>query len=400
MEDTFITPELSFLLEAFHRVILVPSRVEGRRATVPDGIHVDETLAEALADTSAGELFGRGAISRLTWQELVERPTLIAQGRALRRLIGSSARSEIARRWLLDLVTSGPSLASYVAYSFWCNYIATGLALAKLSAPALVAVSRAHGIDLYPDRHEPPYLPSRTFTYRGLDALFPDSESGAGYIRRHYPEVASKTHVARMGVSDPGFIARASAPGRLSVVSCSLVVPVKRVDLIAEAVASAARTRPDIQFEWYHYGEGPLAASIESLATSILPPNVRARFPGYPGADALMHFYRTQPVDVFVNASSSEGTPVSVMEAISCGIPVVATAVGGNTEIVSDANGAVVPADASAEEIGNALLRVGGQGEEKARKRDGSRAVWSAKYHAVTNFREFADTLRRLRGVK
>ncbi len=43
----------------------------------------------------------------------------------------------------------------------------------------------------------------------------------------------------------------------------------------------------------------------------------------------VFQFYRDNKVDLFVNASTSEGLPVSIMEAISFGIPSIATNVGG-----------------------------------------------------------------------
>jgi colanic acid/amylovoran biosynthesis glycosyltransferase len=400
VEDSFIKPELPYLREVFGRVVLVPSRCEGDRSEVPERVQVDESLARQMKEASARGLVVRGLRSRLTRQDVWEHPTLLVQPKAIRLLIASSARAEVARRWLLEfLARSDQSIDAHVAYSFWCNHIATGLALAKLDAPKLIAISRAHGVDLYPQRHSPSYLPSRSFTYRLLDGVFPDSELGTQYLTTTYPFAASKSAVARMGVDDPGFASHPSPPGQLSVVSCSFVVPVKRVDLIAKAVASAARARPDLHVEWHHFGEGPLLSYVERLAQSILPTNATARFPGYPGIDALMDFYRVHPIDVFVNSSSSEGTPVAVMEAISCELPVVATAVGGNSEIVSEANGVLLPPDASEEQIGAALLMLGADRGLNAARRIGSRAVWRRKYNASVNYREFARKLSNLRAA-
>jgi glycosyltransferase involved in cell wall biosynthesis len=53
-----------------------------------------------------------------------------------------------------------------------------------------------------------------------------------------------------------------------------------------------------------------------------------------------------QQASVGVLASKSEGMPVSLMEAAACGVPVVATAVGGVPELVIDGEtGILVPAD-------------------------------------------------------
>lgn len=49
------------------------------------------------------------------------------------------------------------------------------------------------------------------------------------------------------------------------------------------------------------------------------------------GNQLVYDFYRNNDVDVFVNLSESEGIPVSIIETISFGVPVVATDVGGNS---------------------------------------------------------------------
>jgi glycosyltransferase involved in cell wall biosynthesis len=203
-----------------------------------------------------------------------------------------------------------------------------------------------------------------------------------------------------MGVADPGFIASESAPGTISLVSCSLLVGIKRIDLMVKGVADAARRRPEINFVWHHFGEGELRPSLESLAKAELPSNVDWRFPGYPGPEELLTFYRESPVDVFMNTSASEGTSVAMMEAISCGLPVLATSVGGNPEIVSAANGILVGENPTPGEIGEALLRLEEDRAALRLMRTASREVWVRKYDAAVTYGEFAKRLVDLRRAR
>jgi glycosyltransferase involved in cell wall biosynthesis len=127
-----------------------------------------------------------------------------------------------------------------------------------------------------------------------------------------------------------------------------------------------------------------------------MPSNVTASLPGYPGLDEVMRFYRREPVDVFVNASSSEGTPVAVMEALSCGIPILATAVGGNPELVAKGNGVLVDPGSSPQQLGDALSRLVQDGEQTPMGHL-SFELWRERYDASRNYEDFADSLTRMR---
>jgi glycosyltransferase involved in cell wall biosynthesis len=114
------------------------------------------------------------------------------------------------------------------------------------------------------------------------------------------------------------------------------LVPIKRVDrairAIAQARAAGARVRLAV------VGDGNLRPELEQLAES-LNLNGHVRFLGYRSAPEEV----TAGCDAALLTSDNEGTPVALIEAAATGRPVVATAVGGVPEVISDA-GLLVPA--------------------------------------------------------
>ena len=89
-----------------------------------------------------------------------------------------------------------------------------------------------------------------------------------------------------------------------------------------------------VKTEWkgvklFIVGDGQLRASLEELRQKLgLMDDII--FAGH--TDTVLPYY--QEAGIFVLPSFSEGLPLSLLEAMSCGLPVVATIVGGNAEIV------------------------------------------------------------------
>lgn len=286
-------------------------------------------------------------------------------------------------------------------YSYWFDDLAFGLGLIKKMNPQLLLVSRAHGYDIYEEMYFPYYWPLRESTLSLLDKLFPASHNGRDYFQNRFPGFPDLFETAHLGVEDPGFIAKPSVDSVLRIVSCAYIVPLKRIGLLLEGIACAARMRPDLKFEWRHFGEGRKRKKLLNAVRKKFPPNAKGYLPGYVPNQEIFRYYRENPVDMFVNLSTTEGgAPVSIMEAISCGIPVIATNVGGNPEIVTSRNGFLLSPDPAPEEIALALLQMCDNLKMVNKMREESRKVWQESYNASDNFRHFAERLKSLREDK
>ena len=173
------------------------------------------------------------------------------------------------------------------------------------------------------------------------------------------------------------------------ICSCSNLIPVKRVDKIIEVI-SHLQTK---NIRWVHFGDGPLRAELEAMAASKLQ-NVEFEFCGIVANDKILDFYAKNPVDLFINLSDSEGIPVSIMEALSAGIPVVATDVGGTAEAVNNKNGFLIPADFNSADVAQTITNyLNLNSAQQQQYRQNAYAFWKENFEAGKNYEEFAEML-------
>lgn len=247
-------------------------------------------------------------------------------------------------------------------------------------------ISRFHGDwDLWRDGGViETYSPRRKDLVNSLDCAIAISNKGNDFLKEHYPSVNVRTF--RLGSEDHG-CSRKSKDGYYRVLSCSSVYPLKRVDLIYKCVRELASNRKKVI--WTHIGDGPSFDELREICTPDLSCEFQVFFTGRLSHDKVLDYYKKNNVDAFINLSTNEGIPVSVMEAISFNVPVVATNVGATQEIVTSNTGVLVPADPTLEEVVDALLSL--QNRE-LRPRD----FWNDNFNAEKNYHEFSCYLKSL----
>lgn len=115
------------------------------------------------------------------------------------------------------------------------------------------------------------------------------------------------------------------------------LVEEKGIDLLLRAWAGVVQREPDAHL--LIVGDGDERSHLEKL-TEQLNLNRHVRFTGAV-TDTTPYL---QACDVYVQPSFTEGLPIAVLEAMACGLPILATAVGGVTDLIRDGqNGLVIP---------------------------------------------------------
>ena len=274
-----------------------------------------------------------------------------------------------------------------VFYSYWFNIWAFLLSVLKSQNKEMKIITRAHGGDLYEERRGPNgYFSFRSFQMRMFNRVAVVSEYGKLYLQNKYPEYKDKIELSRCGVLNQG-----SNPipdqSLFRIVSCSSLIPLKRVNLIIEVLMHVR-----FKVEWVHFGGGELLNPIEEQAKE-LPSNVTCFFKGHVDKTEIIDFYKNNPVDLFIHLSETEGLPFSIMEAISFGIPVIATDVGGVAEIVNQRTGILIKKDFEPISVTQLITKFHEERNEKFIFREEVKNFWEKNYDAQKNYECFINNI-------
>jgi glycosyltransferase involved in cell wall biosynthesis len=192
------------------------------------------------------------------------------------------------------------------------------------------------------------------------------------------PDGAARAETRRvMGVADERFVV--GWIGRMTAV--------KRTDVVLE---SFRRLRDEgVDAVLCMVGDGPDRQSVENLAggLGIMRDSL---FPGY--QEDVGPFFAA--FDVFVLPSGNEGTPVTAIEALASGCPVVATRVGGVPDVVTDGEDGFLVDPGDVEGLAASLARLANDPALRARMGGAGRERMRSRY-AVDRLIDDVDRLYR-----
>ena len=141
------------------------------------------------------------------------------------------------------------------------------------------------------------------------------------------------------------------------------------------------------KFELTLVGDGPDRTELERLVQSTgLGSNVI--FAGFAGQDEVLAYL--QRSDILLLPSFAEGVPVSLMEAMACGLPVIATYVGGVVELVEHARTGQMVSAGDVQGLEQAIARYLDDGELRARVSRQGREKIVAEFNLGTELDKLA----------
>lgn len=203
---------------------------------------------------------------------------------------------------------------------------------------------------------------------------------GAEEIKEQIPSSFwRKVRVIHVGVVLPS-LGCVDEKEPFTVACIANLVPKKGHKFLLEA-CSVLRER-GIAMRCLLFGDGPLRNELQQMANE-LNLNGIVEFCGRVAHDEILKLYSTGAVSVVVLPSietkdgEKEGIPVSLMEAMAAGVPVISTTTGGIPELLGNGAGILVPPE-DCEALANAIERllkdpeirreIGIKGREKVKK--------------------------------
>ena len=395
-DNTFILPELEVLKEIFDIVLISAATKsdvsEGKLPTQCEGIKILRFCPgeqRGMAFYRFFLLFWLNKVCLLEVKEIAK-----THKKFFLRVWKSMhfyARAESLYCWLKRENIIGQEKGIY--YSYWYNERVLAMTMHRGQHPNLKIITRAHGYDLFDERQETTLRqPFKSIMDDKVDKVIFISD----YNHNYYVSKMAKRDSSKYFVYKIGALKAETFPGSISrrevfrVVSCSNLIKLKRVTLIVDALNLIS----DVKIEWIHFGSGSEETQTREYAKRLrVKDNINYSFKGYVPREVIYEYYQTTYVHCFINVSETEGSPVSIQEALAFGIPIIGTDVGGVSEMIKG-NGCLLKRDCTPEDIAHKikmLAELDDTAYEEMRRI--SFGIWKNDYNQIENAMKFRDFL-------
>jgi len=401
--ETYLNNEIPYLLAAFEKIYIVP--VEEF-----DYCEVNELCANhpRINVLTVNKRVGTISIYRKSMIQLYSLIDILREVitgresmqhiRNLRMCFIYSKLTYCQATSVYEILKNEGGLNKFCFYSYWLHKSVLLLrGLKKISRANFRIVSRAHSSDLYHKdwseimRIDGSFMPFEKTKLYTCDEIHCISNHGLTHLNKLFPSLSDKFKLARLGVQAPMALSPVNDWGMFRIVTCSAIQPHKRIYRIPEILSLLE----DLTIEWVHFGGGNKEDEdllMDEIKRYGLEEKVdlRRHVPHH----QIIEFYSTEQVNLILNLSYAEGIPVSLMEAISAGIPAIATKAVGNPEIIDSSCGFIIPIEFTANEVAERVRQMYADKQMQLTLRNGARAMFEKRYSAEVNYTQFARHLK------
>lgn len=385
--EPFLEDEILFLSKEYSNIYVFPRKKSDVIRYLPTNVQIIDDLAiNSLKIIKQPIIIILKSLSNILFEALKTHKGYKYLIR-LRHFLYIRLEAQILKNELINWLFAN-SINNALAYFYWSDSSLLAFSLLKKKDYVQKAICRAHRFDLYDANNFGGLIPFRLTMYERVDAVYCISSHGRNYLLRNTPQrIHSKIKLAYLGVKASKIAAPEKTLSSPIIVSCARMETFKRIGMIPDVLKLI-----NMPLKWVHFGDGPEFEQVKEKIKS-LPETIQVTLMGQTTNSQVHRFYQNNPVSLFLSLSTSEGLPVSMMEAISYGIPIMATGINGVPEIVTEKTGILLKPDESTENIADKIVNV-----ITANPFNRSEIVdfYRTHFNAETNYANFAKEISNL----
>ncbi|MBL69317.1 MAG: hypothetical protein CMO74_12870 [Verrucomicrobiales bacterium] len=386
-DRSFSEPELPYLHKKFEKIVNIPYYSGRECMPLPEGVSVDKSFSAVRASRVWNPLLWLTAL-----EDKNVRTEIRGMKGGVRRILAGGLTALAVARWVRNVLPVDGR--GSLLYTNSLSPVTLGICKGVSGRNGYRVVSRCIGGDVREENHKSLYIPYKRAGLEAVDWLFPVSSSLRDFLIRQKKSLKSKSTVARNGVPKAGFMIKQSTDGRRRILSCGSMVELKRYDLLAKAMILLAKNNTKCEYEWRHMLWGKMDKSIKQLICHEAPSNLSVIM--VRGITDVVNYYKKISADLFVHVSRSEGWGLAVSEALSCGLPVLATDSGGVADQVEESVGRLICNEINERELANHIGQMLGAPSVLEAKKERARLKWEECANSKKNYEKFANNLLKV----
>lgn len=343
--ESFLVNELPFLKDFFSKIHVIPEQELTALREMPSDFYLQTfTRKKELPLRRAIIKYGFSVLKILLFSLLFNKNKAEVKFYTRRikvRLLDLLVEFYNANR-LINVLKENGLKEHDVIYCYWMLDNARLLSWAKQKKMINnKIVTRVHGFDYRFEQNPKGFFPYRQQELKGYDTIAPVSNYAKNYLSEKYRISKEKMITYRLGVTEnvSRNLDKVNNSSTLNFISCSYIIPRKRVDWIFQALYHFAKENTEYQINWCHIGDGESMTDLMELINKAPISNLQINLLGNLKNQKILSLYGEENFDAFIHCAEGEGgCAVAIQEAFASKTPTICIANGGVIEMVNSNN--------------------------------------------------------------
>jgi glycosyltransferase involved in cell wall biosynthesis len=385
--EQYVNTELNVIHSAYKKIYIFPINYKDVGFDIPKNVTVVDISLYSKTNLISKILFLIQSILQ-TITEGIKSKNKNFFKRVLIKVMFFYSSVQLANNLNNFIKANGIDNTKVLHFSYWFSSWVLSLSILKRKGKIKNFYSRAHQADVYFD-NEMFHSYFHHYKVKHITKVFAISNHATDFLQTKFGKFKNKFETAYLGVTNNFLNPVSEIDKPVHIVSCSKIIYHKRNHLTCEVLQAI-----DFPVKWTHYGLLDGGYDLYNQAFEKLKENkfVEIDFRGLQPNERILNDYKSTSIDLFFSTSEREGLSFAMIEALSFGIPILATDINGTKEICNEITGHLMPLNFELSDALNFIKTIR-QNKPNSKLRDACRNYFIENFMAETNFLKFHEKL-------